>query len=155
MQEMGFQTEFIVHFSVYWCLPVRMWQRKRKICIKSHLASSFIHLSANTLGTQASTSTKVSDCVLFPHDLPLILKQEYIISKIQFERRVVSAFCLSSAAMGRDWDGCECLVLFNSGWFSYNHLQPDTQKQIHNFGLLNLILVNIWEISWPAALTAE
>lgn len=79
--------------------------------------SLFIHPSIrqHTGNNGASTSTKVSDCVLFPHDLPLILKQEYIISKIQFERRVVSAFCLSSAAMGRDWDGCECLVLFNSG----------------------------------------
>lgn len=59
-------------------------------------------------------SPKVSERVLFPHDLPLILKQEYIISQIQFERRAVSAFCLSSPAMGSDWDGCECLLLFNS-----------------------------------------
>lgn len=78
--------------------------------------SLFIHPSIRPqFGyNRAHTSTKVSGCVLSPHDLALILNQEYIIPQIQFENKVVSAFFLSSAAMGRDWDGCECRVLFKS-----------------------------------------
>lgn len=85
---------------------------------------------------------KVSECGLFTHDLPLILKQEYIIVHIQFEERLVSAFSLSSPVMGRDWDGCECLILFNSVWFSCGMSKhTDRSKYVLDFTLLVVVVV--------------
>lgn len=72
----------------------------------------------------------------------------------------VSAFCLSSSAMGRDWDGCECLLLYNSVWSSSgmsNHTKPHIHRSKYILWLdtdrkvLNLIPVNIWEINCPQA----
>lgn len=95
-----------VYPSMDWCAPACMQQKKKDLYQMAF--NLYIHSSVHPSLIQRKTereSKKVSERGLFPHDLPLILKQEYIISQIQFERRALSAFCLSSPAMGRDWDG--------------------------------------------------
>lgn len=133
-QEMSSQTQAFKDFS----LSVCMGAIKSQICMIWHLTSLSIYSSVHYLRQQRAQE-QVSGCVLFPYDLPLTLKQEYIICEMGFGGGWRQRW--------KGWDG-----LFNCAWLSANCRLAHGERRIF-CGFPNLILGNIWEISCPVVLT--
>lgn len=147
----AFRTKFALCFTVYSCTSAYVHVTEWK---QDLYQNTFIHPllpppADPETQRERERALKVSECRLFTHDLPLILKQEYIIVQIQFEKRMVSAFSLSSPVMGRDWDGCERLILFNSVWFSCGmgkHTQTEASAHLSWHWRVIVVVVVEWGV---------
>lgn len=149
--------EALRHFSVDSCLPV--CDRESKVCINLHLTSPFIYSSARPLMQRYREHKSEWLWVILTWFTTHIKIGIYYISNSIWEERCQHFPCHLQwwEGTGMDGNAFSNLTLSDS---------PVTSASTHtraskilwldtNRGVLNLILLSVWEMSCPTSFTVE